>query len=464
MTSTSLPARPTGQVRVTVTSSEARLLVTLPDEVPLAELLWSVAAELGVLDPHEVHHGCTLVDARGRQLDLDAGLRDQGVRDGATLAVLVGPEAASATDADRVVYDDPAEAAGVVAAGLESPWDASDSARQRRSVLALALVVPAAVLGLHRDDGPAVGLTAAGAAVLLLIVGSLLRRSRPSPDATLLLFVSSPYGVTAGLALGGVSRGLSGAVLGGGLGLAAASLGAIVAHSSVPVFVPGLVAGVMAMTAGSLALVTPVAIRDVVAVVVVAAVLCSAALSRSIGLMSPRGGRVALATSIGVTAAAAVAATLVAAGRAGLPLLTACAVVQALGARHLGPGHRESASAQPEPRTVVRSGGLSGSSGSSGLFALGGLCGLASGTVAAVVTDPVPAQGAEALGWLAIGIALVLRTHLPTSTPTLTSSPGPPRLTATLGEAAAALTLVSALAVQVGLLPSLVVGSARILG
>lgn len=167
----------------------------------MAELVPDLARAVGLLDPAAVYAGYRL-HAHGRRLRPDQGLREQGVDDGALLAVT-----AAADDRPPVVHDDlveataetvdqqrawqPADArlvatgAGLLALALGLGALAWDLVPQVAAAVALALVVLAGnafpalavAVGVSRAAGPPVDRDRVGALVTrsnrLLLAGSV---------------------------------------------------------------------------------------------------------------------------------------------------------------------------------------------------------------------------------------------------------------------------------------------------
>ncbi len=91
----------------------------MPGGVAVAELVPDLARAVGLLDPSAVYAGYRL-HAHGRRLRPDQGLREQGVDDGALLAVTAG-----ADDRLPVVHDDLAEATAEAVGQLRA-WQPPD--------------------------------------------------------------------------------------------------------------------------------------------------------------------------------------------------------------------------------------------------------------------------------------------------------------------------------------------------
>ena len=124
-------------LRVTAVAGGRRSDLAVPGGVAVAELVPDLARAVGLLDPAAVYAGYR-VQVHGRRLQPDRGLREQGVDDGALLAVAAGAD-------DPVVrtYDDLPEAVAEVM-GRQRAWRPADS---RRTTCAAGLLAMAVALG-----------------------------------------------------------------------------------------------------------------------------------------------------------------------------------------------------------------------------------------------------------------------------------------------------------------------------
>lgn len=144
---------------MSVYAGSRRADLSLPDTVPVAELLPDLAATLGLADPRLGES--SLVLPSGVALSPDGSLASQGVGTGTVLSVVTGT-------APPVVSDDPVEA--VIMALDRSPLDAV----ARGSRLALGTVVIACLGGLLAvAPGSPVVLAAPGALALGLLAGGV---------------------------------------------------------------------------------------------------------------------------------------------------------------------------------------------------------------------------------------------------------------------------------------------------
>lgn len=151
-----------GLLRITVVAGSRRSDLAVPGGAAVADLLPDLARAVGLLDPAAVYAGLRL-HVHGRRLRPDRGLREQGVADGALLAVALDEEP------PPVVHDDVVE----VAAAVVDRWPAWTGADSRRTTLAAGLSALAlAPVPLGALAGP--GESAAVALVLVVLAGHAL--------------------------------------------------------------------------------------------------------------------------------------------------------------------------------------------------------------------------------------------------------------------------------------------------
>lgn len=127
-------------IPLTITYGMERRDVTVPQSVPLVELLPGLVDVIGARADTGTNDGFAVRTASGRPLDQSASLSAQGVRAGASL--LLEPLGEGVAD---MVYDDLTEAAGQVVEQVSTPWTSSD-ARTLACLSAAALVFVAAIL------------------------------------------------------------------------------------------------------------------------------------------------------------------------------------------------------------------------------------------------------------------------------------------------------------------------------
>lgn len=127
-------------IPLTITYGMERRNVTVPQSVPLVELLPGLVDVIGARADTGTNDGFAVRTASGRPLDQSASLSAQGVRAGASL--LLEPLGEGVAD---MVYDDLTEAVGQVVEQVSTPWTSSD-ARTLACLSAAALVFVAAIL------------------------------------------------------------------------------------------------------------------------------------------------------------------------------------------------------------------------------------------------------------------------------------------------------------------------------
>jgi len=127
-------------IPLTITYGMERRDVTVPQSVPLVELLPGLVDVIGAHADTGTNDGFAVRTASGRPLDQSASLSAQGVRAGASL--LLEPLGEGVAD---MVYDDLTEAVGQVVEQVSTPWTSSD-ARTLACLSAAALVFVAAIL------------------------------------------------------------------------------------------------------------------------------------------------------------------------------------------------------------------------------------------------------------------------------------------------------------------------------
>ena len=127
-------------IPLTITYGMEHRDVTVPQSVPLVELLPGLVDVIGARADTGTNDGFAVRTASGRPLDQSASLSAQGVRAGASL--LLEPLGEGVAD---MVYDDLTEAVGQVVEQVSTPWTSSD-ARTLACLSAAALVFVAAIL------------------------------------------------------------------------------------------------------------------------------------------------------------------------------------------------------------------------------------------------------------------------------------------------------------------------------
>ena len=133
-------ARGVALIPLTITYGVDRTDVTIPQSIPLVELLPGLVESVGAFSDQPTNDGFAVRTASGRLLDQSKSLSAQGVRAGAALTL--EPLGEGAAD---MVYDDLTEAVGQVVERVYTPWT-RDDARTFAALSAAALIFVAAVL------------------------------------------------------------------------------------------------------------------------------------------------------------------------------------------------------------------------------------------------------------------------------------------------------------------------------
>lgn len=155
-------------LRVTAVAGGRRADLAVPGGIAVAELLPDLARAVGLLDPAAVYAGYRLhaVHDQGRRLQPDQGLREQGVGDGALLAVASG-----ADDPAPTVHDDLAEATATAVERLRA-WRPADTRRTTLVAGLLGVLVGLAALLWHLAPRSSLGWSVA--LVLVVLGGNAL--------------------------------------------------------------------------------------------------------------------------------------------------------------------------------------------------------------------------------------------------------------------------------------------------
>ena len=127
-------------IPLTITYGVDRSDVTLPQSIPLVELLPGMVETVGAFTDQPTNDGFAVRTASGRLPDQSKSLSAQGVRAGAALTL--EPLGEGAAD---MVYDDLTEAVGQVVERVSTPWTRED-ARTLAALSAAGLVFVAALL------------------------------------------------------------------------------------------------------------------------------------------------------------------------------------------------------------------------------------------------------------------------------------------------------------------------------
>ena len=136
----SFASRGVALIPLTITYGVDRSDVTIPQSVPLVELLPGLVESVGAFSDEPTNDGFAVRTASGRLLDQSKSLASQGVRAGAALTLEPLGEGAS-----DMVYDDLTEAVGQVIERVSTPWTREDT-RTLAALCAAALIFVAALL------------------------------------------------------------------------------------------------------------------------------------------------------------------------------------------------------------------------------------------------------------------------------------------------------------------------------
>ena len=159
-------------IPLTITYGMERRDVTVPQSVPLVELLPGLVDVIGARADTGTNDGFAVRTASGRSLDQSASLSAQGVRAGASL--LLEPLGEGVAD---MVYDDLTEAVGQVVEQVSTPWTSSD-ARTLACLSAIAALQPGRVALLNYING-AIGVVSA---LLVMGTSAVVTRKNPGPS------------------------------------------------------------------------------------------------------------------------------------------------------------------------------------------------------------------------------------------------------------------------------------------
>lgn len=269
----------TGLTRVTVVAPDTRVDLSIPDDVPLADVLPTLLRYVGsdVAAAGAAHGGWALARLGGPALDTDRTLAQLGVKHGDELHFT--PREAVAPEA---VFDDVVDA---IAGGVDRSgrrWAAGTTRCCGLAVLAGTALLGAVLLVLAAPAPHLLpGAAALGIGLLLLALSAVLARAAGDAGAGLVTAaLAAPYGFVAGMLLVAPDRGVTGwgaapLLTGAVLLVLFLVLGGMAVAIAVPAFVgAGLAAAALAVTALVVLLtgVPPAAAAAVLATVTLAAV------------------------------------------------------------------------------------------------------------------------------------------------------------------------------------------------
>ena len=226
--------------RVTVVGSRRRLDLSLPDGVPVADLLLDLAEMLGE-KADGVPAGWALVRVGGQALDPERDLTGQGVVEGPMLFLqdLTSPLPAPA-------IDDFAERVAVIVDAQPGRWTTAHA----QTLLALGACVCVATAGgvslMAGDAGERAATGVAGAALAALAGVGAARRLRRRGFGGLLVLAALPLWAAAGAGLASLAGGDAGGILASALGSVSAGAMVAILVAGDAIIVPSV--GVMAAT------------------------------------------------------------------------------------------------------------------------------------------------------------------------------------------------------------------------
>lgn len=174
-------------VPVTFSLGGQRMDITIPADVPLAEILPGLLNNFGRLEANSATQGYHIIGSDGRELNLSHSLLEHDTPAGAHLTL----ESSDALLSARR-YDDLVEAIGDTVAASQSPWTDQDRLRFSAHSSALLFLVTALLL-LFQDLNPwlAAGIGAAGA-LLILASAAVIARQSPLPMVSVPIALTSP--------------------------------------------------------------------------------------------------------------------------------------------------------------------------------------------------------------------------------------------------------------------------------
>jgi type VII secretion integral membrane protein EccD len=234
----------TGLAKVTVSTPQRRLDVALPEHPPLAELLPELLrhAGVGLADDGQAHGGWALRRADGAVLSVGAGLAAQGVRDGDVLYLGPGKD-----PWPELEYDDVVDAIAAGARRHGRTWDGAATRAAGLVVAAAALLLGAVALTRVPQHGVLPAVAGLGAALLLVLGGTVASRVYADACAgSVLAGCALPYALVGGLLSAGAGPASDGAP-----GLLVGSVGAGPAGDGAPGLLVGSVAVLLVAVVGA---------------------------------------------------------------------------------------------------------------------------------------------------------------------------------------------------------------------
>ncbi|GIL31651.1 type VII secretion integral membrane protein EccD [Actinocatenispora comari] len=226
-----------GLTRVTVVAPKTRVDLSIPDDLPLADLLPTLLRYVGedVARAGVVHGGWALARLGGAPFATDRTPAQLAIKHGEELHFTPREQLAP-----EVVFDDVVDAIAAGVDGHSRRWSPTTTRRFGLGVLAGAVLLGAALLALAAPPIPG-GVAGLAVAALLLVTATVLARAVGDARAGLLAAaLAAGYGFAGGLLLLAPAPGRYGAgslLLGAMVTLLCLVLGAIAVAYQVPAFV-----------------------------------------------------------------------------------------------------------------------------------------------------------------------------------------------------------------------------------
>lgn len=193
--------------------------LSVPAEVPLAELLPGLARALGRLDTLAASEGYAVFTSAGKRLGQEKSLRAQKVAAGAVLTL---QPLANAAREQR--YDDLVEVVSKSVEKDQAPWKRSHSLQLSAHTAALLIAVAALLIASDRTHSAAAAAVGIVGALLVVLTAAVVARV-PSRGGALSLVHTAPLLLGSAAALLGSDKWDSAALLAAGVGIILGALG-----------------------------------------------------------------------------------------------------------------------------------------------------------------------------------------------------------------------------------------------
>jgi type VII secretion integral membrane protein EccD len=226
--------------RVTVVGSRRRLDVTLPEEIPVAELIGDIADMLAEAD-EEIPAGWSLTRVGGRALDPERSLSEQGVTSGTML--FLRDVAAPVPPAE---IDDFGERVAVAVDAQRGRWSRWTAEILLVCGAGMCLLAAALAVLLAGDRGVRTLVGLMGAATAIVAGGAIVRVLRRGDFGAVITLSGVPLWAAAAAGIAGFAGADQTGILAAALGGASAGAGAAVVVVGGRAVVPA--AGVIAAT------------------------------------------------------------------------------------------------------------------------------------------------------------------------------------------------------------------------